>query len=101
MGYYTQYKLSHDGDKIAELDGVLTQVTGYNWKGLDIGDSVKWYDFDVDMRKISKMFPFTLFTLCGEGEESGDIWKAYYKDGKCQHVQAKVVFEEFDEERLK
>jgi hypothetical protein len=37
----------------------------------------------------------------GEGEESGDIWKAYYKNGKSFRANAQVTFEEFNESKLK
>jgi len=35
-----------------------------------------------------------------EGEESRDIWKAYHKNGKVQHVNAQLVFEEFNKSKL-
>lgn len=67
----------------------------------DTAEECKWYEHDEDMRRFSKKYPNVLFILEGEGEESGDIWKKYYKDGKCQEVQAKLVFEEYDENKLK
>ena len=46
------------------------------------------------------MYPETIFVLEGEGEESGDIWKKYYLDGKCQTSKAEVIISEFDESKL-
>ena len=60
-------------------------------------DSCKWYDHDKQMREISKKYPETIFILEGEGEESGDIWKKYYLNGKCQVAKAEVIIPEFDE----
>lgn len=101
MGYSTNYKLNYSGNPINNLAGWLDEVTGYDWDdSLELPD-VKWYDHHNDMVKISKMFPSELFTLEGEGEESGDIWKAYYKNGLCQDCPAKITFDEFDEGKLK
>jgi hypothetical protein len=60
----------------------------------------KWYDWEKDMRKLSKIFPDILFELHGDGEESDDLWKAYFKNGKMQRCHAITVFEEFDERKL-
>lgn len=64
------------------------------------GESCKWYDHDRDMRLISQKHPETIFILEGEGEESGDIWKKYYLNGKFQTAKAVVTYEEFDESKL-
>jgi antitoxin component YwqK of YwqJK toxin-antitoxin module len=62
---------------------------------------LKWYDFHEEMIAFSKEYPNWLFTLSGEGEESGDIWKAYYVNGKYQQEKAKIVFDPFDMQKLK
>lgn len=64
-------------------------------------DSCKWYDHEEDLKRVSERFPTVLFTLSGEGEESGDIWRKYFKDGKMQKCEAKITFDEFDEAKLK
>jgi len=53
------------------------------------------------MRQYSLKHPNTLFKLSGEGEESGDIWQEYYLNGKMQLVTAQIVFDDFDESKLK
>lgn len=63
-------------------------------------DSCKWYEHDKHMRDISRMYPETIFILEGEGQESGDIWKKYYLNGKCQVAKAEVIIPEFDETKL-
>ena len=63
-------------------------------------DSSKWYDHDEDMKEISAKFPGVLFVLHGEGEESCDLWDAYYLNGKMQHCQAEVIIPPFDPAKL-
>ncbi|MEI2465158.1 hypothetical protein [Niallia taxi] len=53
------------------------------------------------MREISKLYPGVIFKLHGEGEESGDVWYKYFKDGKMQDCPAKLAFDEYDENKLK
>ena len=67
---------------------------------LDGSDRCKWYSHDEDMRKLSERFPRVLFTLSGEGEESSDIWKKYYLNGKCQVAKAQITIDKFDPEKL-
>lgn len=63
-------------------------------------DSCKWYQHEEEVREFSKQFPDVLFTLSGAGEESGDIWKQYFVNGKSQYTKAKLVFEDFDLAKL-
>lgn len=63
-------------------------------------EQCKWYDHQIDMVEMSKKFHGVLFTLSGEGEESGDVWKEYYKDGLVQVARAKIVIDEFDPAKL-
>ena len=98
MGYYTNYTVevqgSIDTEKFKER---FEEVTGYAWAHLD---NIKWYYWVEDMKQLSKEFSDTLFIVYGEGEESGDIWKAYFKNGKQQVSKAQIVFEDFDETKL-
>jgi hypothetical protein len=75
---------------------LVTKELGFD----PFSDDCKWYDHDKDMREISKKYPETIFILEGEGEESGDIWKKYYLNGKCQVAKAEVIIPEFDETKL-
>jgi hypothetical protein len=52
------------------------------------------------MRKVSKHYPDLVFKLSGEGEESGDVWVEYYKNGKMQRCSTKITFDEYDESKL-
>lgn len=122
MGYYTNYKLSilnkdkPDYDKLntfieqnkdnesEELPNgkVLSYPLNYLLELFDEGsEPTKWYDHEDDMKEFSRMFPNLVFELSGEGEESGDIWKKYFRDGKMQKCEAKIIFDSFDETKLK
>jgi hypothetical protein len=57
-------------------------------------DAVKWYDYNKNMIKLSEIFPNYLFTMDGEGEESGDIWRHYFLNGKEQKEMAQIKFGE-------
>lgn len=57
-----------------------------------MNDSCKWYEHEDDMIKLSKAIPYALFELNGEGEESGDIWKKYFLNGKSQISRAVLTF---------
>ena len=101
MGYYTTYTLSatQGYDKQEEIEEKLQEISG-NSIGFGRDDSYKWYDHEHDMKDISKIYPETTFLLEGQGEESGDIWRKYFKNGKMQVCKAKIVFPAFDESKL-
>ncbi len=103
MGYYTDFELTiHEGDadieKVAER---LSEISTYDWDATYMMINGKWYDFALDMKQLSLEFPDTIFCLEGDGEENGDVWKAYYKNGKAQMCPAQITFEPFDESKLK
>lgn len=68
-------------------------------KGGSANDT-KWYDHEQHMRDFTKKYPTILFELSGEGEESGDLWKEYYKNGKMQRCKAELTYPPFDEKKL-
>lgn len=98
MGYYTDYNLSFDTsiderqevfDYIDETFGEYIDEDGYT--------NSKWYHHVDNMRNVSIKFPDVLFTLSGEGEDNGDLWKKYFKNGKVQACYAEIVYPEFNE----
>ena len=104
MGYYTRYSLSvvegeFDGDPEEILDDIHRKREDYYQYGF-FEDEIKWYEHDGDMKEFSKMYPDVVFNLYGEGEEAGDIWSKYYKNGKYQVAKAEIVVEPFDESKL-
>lgn len=46
------------------------------------GEPGSWYYHSDSMERLSAKFPDYLFFLSGEGEESGDVWREYYFNGK-------------------
>jgi hypothetical protein len=97
MGYYTRFTLStvtnYDGNDYKEL---LVETLDFS----PFSDSCKWYDHELDMIGFSEAYPKTVFKLEGEGEDSGDLWVKYFKNGRMQKCQAKIVYDEFDESKL-
>jgi len=64
-------------------------------------ESYTWYNYQDDLKEFSKNFPTMIFKLNGEGEENGDIWEAYFKNGKMQLCEARITFDKYDESKLK
>lgn len=122
MGYETKYKLEVSGELSSKkkIEGedengnpawilvtetidardLLEEVRANSGYQYLFGESVKWYDHEDQLRYISKKYPNLVFELNGEGEESGDIWIKYFKNGKMQHCEAKITFDPFDETKL-
>lgn len=123
MGYVTDYTLTtHQKIKIADFVEKVKEI-GFNYVfseeieylELDIKDnpnceqtleiasteSYKWYENEDDMKELSKAFPDIVFMLHGEGEEPGDLWLSYHKNGKVQRENAKITYGEFNESQLK
>ena len=48
----------------------------------------------------SKTKPNVLFLIDGEGEDSGDIWKQYFKNGKTFKAKAVLMFEDYSAYKL-
>ena len=93
MGYYTTYDISNNSQEVIDR---IHEVSEYSCL-----QGVKWYDHERDCLQISKEFPDQVISVEGEGEESGDIWKAYYKNGKSFRADAIITFEDFNESKLR
>lgn len=101
MGYYTDFELTYSGPMNEDALIEALNTTGYRWDHSLSLYGMKWYDCNEDMKKISELFPYTLFQLDGKGEESGDIWRTFFKNGKSHDAKVKIVYEDFDETKLK
>jgi len=118
MGYCTRY----DFETIDSKDlgkSILKEMDADKFYGLDIeralkyvedfelgvsieeNDEVKWYDHEENMKELSLKFPNTVFRLHGVGEEQGDEWYKYFKNGKLQTCRAIITFKEYDEGKLR
>lgn len=104
MGYNTLHTLNIIGEGKEHLEDIIREnediFYGLQYNG-EPTDAVKWYSHEDDMRQVSGQYPGLLFKLVGEGEDAGDMWVEYHRDGKMQRVDAKIIFEEFDESKLR
>lgn len=123
MGYYTTFKVTmkHTGHTpqatevgkyVAEFLGItpaqadeeevavrLEQISEYSFdqnKDGSLTMNGSWYDYEKDMVKLSKEYPFVEFLIEGEGEEAGDIWRAKCQNGVFKKQQARIVFDDWD-----
>ena len=103
MGYRSDWKITCEpieglGDLERELDGIdyVNGSFGYR-SGEEIHnhDSMKWYDHETDLCKVSAALPHLTITSIREGGESGDIARAVYRNGRSTgEVQASIAFPE-------
>ena len=104
MGYQANFELSLESGENLPKEVVVTIKEEFPWLGGDcyfFQGLAKWYEFDTDMRAFSTRFPDLVFNLHGAGEDSGDIWDYFYKNGKSCGGQAQIVYYEYDEEELR
>ncbi|PFE80041.1 hypothetical protein CN333_00155 [Bacillus thuringiensis] len=112
MGYYTAHTLDAKNVDISEILSDLREKMeagsldfhtdifyAVNTNG-EYYNETKWYDHETEMSAISRLYPDVIFELSGEGEESGDLWRDYYKNGKIQRCPAKITYDEYDESKL-
>jgi len=104
MGYYTQYSIEViEGDPRGIIEELIADYEDAAHALDEDGgcrEECKWYDSDANMREFSKKHPEHLFRLEGIGEESGDIWHQYWKNGKSQYVKAEIVYAPYDPQLL-
>ena len=59
---------------------------------------VKFYQWKDFFTKLSETIE-GLFTVTGQGEDTGDYWRAFIRDGKCYEITPQ--FPDFDESKLR
>lgn len=106
MGYYTYYNLEMHPAQTEDRENEIRRAIFskiYECSPADVTetevrffleDSLKWYNYDYDMKEISLAYPDITFVLSGEGEEVGDMWKAYYNNGESERINAELVYPE-------
>lgn len=103
MGYETRFKLTaltdhnySQRDYLKVLAEINPQEFSPNAESFEeeFEEPRKWYDYKDDMRILSLAFPNTYFLLYGVGEEQGDVWKAYFCNGKVQIIKATLSFKD-------
>lgn len=85
--------LAEAADKTVSGFGV-TVAAEPEWAGLEslLEDHNRWYDSKEDLTALSESCPGVTFELHGDGEETGDLWVAYFRDGVMElHTQPEWV----------
>lgn len=78
MGYYTSYELSVIPDELEkQVKSSIIEATGYD----PFENDCKWYERNDVLQEISKE-THALIIIDGRGEESGDVWRAVWLNGK-------------------
>ena len=92
MGYYTVHRIRiineyNIEENLEELKEYIEKISGYSF---DISGSViyddgsKWYNYNDNMRAVSKFFPGYEIQVKGKGEE-GEVWEIIFKDGNYHY----------------
>lgn len=102
MGYYTKYDIKITGIdnanqavKIAQEYDLEQYDVSYDGTTLTAFYEGKWYNWEKESVSLSRNYPRILIEIEGEGEDRDDIWKARIRNGDCETVSAKIVFEDF------
>ena len=114
MGYNTQYNLTiapadpqavvnNDLYKyaiIADLRATYADAATALTRDGSKNEPIHWYDHEDELVEFSKQYPEVVFTLSGEGEDAGDVWKKYFNNGKKQIDCAVMTIADYDETLL-
>jgi hypothetical protein len=101
MGYYTYFTLEiHASINTANKIHEYLDTYEDDYYFIHSEDRTKGYDHEKYMIQLSNKFPDVLLELYGEGEEAGDVWYKYFKNGRIQRCPAQITFEPFDESKL-
>jgi len=103
MEYYTVFGLDilEGDDYVTDYKKeIVNHSNGYLSLFDGDGDGHKWNNHEDDMLSYSEKHPKVLFLLSGNGENQGDLWKKYFKNGKMQESRAVITYEEYDENKL-
>ena len=115
MGYRTYHSLTVYDNKLSYLkketeehEMLISKFVNQK-EGLDeeesnfsiFEDEEKWYDCEENMKEYSLLYPDLIFMIHGDGEESEDFWDEYFKNGKKQFCPGKVLYDDYDESKLK
>lgn len=100
MGYMTYYNLEiavGDSTKTEFHQDEISKI--YN-DGYSLWDQDwKWYEHDEHMLDYSLKYPSTVFALHGDGEETGDNWVTFYRNGQS-YTESKHKDVSYDDNRM-
>jgi len=95
MGYYTKFTIEVTGAApdldLQDIADSLDEISEYNFEveegTIQSSDTYKWYEHSEHMKVLAKKYTSLMFTLKGEGEEAGDIWRQFFKGDKFSEKQ--------------
>lgn len=96
MGYNTKFFL--DVQPPAARVAVRAAALDCQFELLDLAKhgecEGKWYEWEDELKAFSKSVPGATLVVTGWGEERGDIWRAFVKDGQLVKQKAEITFPE-------
>jgi hypothetical protein len=95
--YHTKYELETSPLLTEEIEDAIGN-DDYMLLALQI--KCNWDNHEEHMRNLSLKFPDYIFKLSGVGEEPGDLWIKYFKNGKMQFCPAHILFEDYDKNKM-
>ena len=86
MGYQTTYTLESTSDDNVDLhkQAIADASTFFAHSRKWPEESCSWYLHEDEMRDYSRDHPGVTFVLDGDGEEPGDIWRKWFRDGEMR-----------------
>ena len=111
MSYDVRYKFRivgiEDNETTLKYANELTVMSDY--EGMDLFDdtdtieywgNAQWWDTK-DMIPFSKKYPELLFVIDAFSVDELDVWREYWQDGKCQHIDAEILMDAHDPNKMK
>jgi len=104
MGYNTCFELfgfesesdflKHKNMDDGKLERIFDWIKNNKINGMEYEylDDAKWYHWEEDMIDLSKAYPDIIFELYGDGDDSEDVWKSVFYNGKHEHVAQRSYF---------
>lgn len=107
MGYYTTYTLTasdqealnHIVNKRLEDEEDESFIKFLEKYDNAFSGNCKGYEHESELAEASREFPEVLFTLEGHGEERGDSWIKYFKNGQVN--DSILTFSDFNPEKMR
>lgn len=56
----------------------------------------KWYDWEKELTELSKKFPDLMFIAEGDGEDSDDLWIAWFNNGTSLYRRKYITHDDYD-----
>lgn len=99
MSYLTTHNLTIEegGPQLSQVAAMLAETVNgkppkhpdhkrcaSRWESILEGEPAKWDESGEAMMRVSRRWPFTLFTMHGQGEDHDDRWVAYHVNGQEQ-----------------